>query len=185
MATTSQSKVIIHMVASLDGFIAKKDNSISWLESSDYYEKGVVLSDEEVAAFLETIDCYVIGAKTYEHALNLGWPYGDVPVIVVTKRALKSERKTVRFYSGELTTLVHDDLKPKYTKIWLAGGAILTKAFLRLKLADELIISMMPVILGDGTLFFDYIGQEQKLHLKDVKAYKNGMVELWYEILTH
>lgn len=64
----------------------------------------------------------------------------------------------------------------------MVGGARLAKDFLRLKLADGIIISIMPVILGDGTLFFDYIGQEQNLHLKDVTAYNDGMVELSYEI---
>lgn len=76
--TTAISKVTIHMVASLDGFIAKKDGSVSWLESSDTYEKGVVGEDAE--EFLKTIDCYVLGSRTYEHALKLspafGWPYG-------------------------------------------------------------------------------------------------------------
>jgi len=59
---------------------------------------------------------------------------------------------------------------------------MLAKDFIRLKLADEIRLSVMPVILGDGTLFFDHIGQEQLLHLKNITAYKNGMVELWYEI---
>ena len=65
----------------------------------------------------------------------------------------------------------------------MVGGSMLTKEFIRLKLADELIISFMPILLGDGMLFFDYIGREQKLHLKDVKSYKDGMVELTYEII--
>jgi len=59
---------------------------------------------------------------------------------------------------------------------------MLVKDFIRLKLADELRLSVLPVILGDGILFFDNLGQEQILHLKDVTAYKTGMVELWYEI---
>ena len=59
---------------------------------------------------------------------------------------------------------------------------MLVKDFIRLKLADEIRLSVLPVILGDGTPFFDHIGQEQILHLKDVTAYKTGMVELWYEI---
>ena len=59
---------------------------------------------------------------------------------------------------------------------------MLAKDFIRLKLADEIRVSILPIILGDGTLFFDHIGQEQALHLKDVKAYKSGMVELCYEI---
>lgn len=180
--TYEASKVIIHMVSSLDGFIAKKDNSVSWLQSSDIYEKGVTLTEEDIANFIETIDCYVMGSHTYEHALKLGWPYGDLPVIVCTNRNLTTNRKNVEFYSGDLAKLVNSHLKIRYKNIWLAGGPILAKDFIRLKLADEIILSIMPIILGDGLLFFDYIGQEQQMHLKDVTAYKDGMVELWYEI---
>ena len=180
--TTYTSSITIHMVASLDGFIAKKDNSVSWLESPDTYEKGVTLTEADVARFIKTIDCYVMGSRTYEHALILGWPYGDVPVIVLTNRNLTTDRENVEFYSGDLSKLVNDRLKPNYNNIWVVGGAMLTKDFIRLKLADDIIISIIPVILGDGLLFFDYIGQEQGLHLKDVKAYKDGMVELRYEI---
>jgi len=68
------------------------------------------------------------------------------------------------------------------TNIWLVGGARLAKDFIRLKLTDEIRVTVLPIILGDGLLFFDHIGQEQALHLKDVTAYKNGMVELRYEI---
>jgi len=83
------------MVASLDGFIAKKDNSVSWMQSTDHYEKGKTLTDKEIANFLDSIDCYVMGSRTYEHALELGWPYGDIPVIVLTKRASSANRKNV------------------------------------------------------------------------------------------
>jgi dihydrofolate reductase len=180
--TTYASKVTIHMVSSLDGFIAKKDGSVSWLQSTDHYEAGIVLTEEDVAKFMKAIDCYVMGSRTYEQALELGWPYGDVPVIVLTNRNLATGRKNVQFYSGDLSHLVNDQLKSKFKNIWMVGGAVLTKAFIRLKLVDDIIISIMPVVLGDGTLFFDYIGQEERLHLKDVKAYRDGMVELWYEI---
>jgi dihydrofolate reductase len=170
------------MVSSLDGFIAKKDNSVSWLESSDSYEKGIILTQKDVEEFVKTIDCYVMGSRTYEQALKLGWPYGEVPVIVVTNRDLTTDKENVKFYAGDPTILIKDKLKPIYMNIWMVGGAMLAKNFIRLKLADDIIISIMPVILGDGTLFFDYIEQEQNLHLKDVTAYKDGMVELWYEI---
>lgn len=170
------------MVSSLDGFIARKDGDVSWLQSTDSYEKGIVLTEEYIAEFIEAIDCYVMGSRTYEHALELGWPYGDVPIIVLTDRDLVTDRENVEFYSGDLNKLVNDRLKRSYQNIWMVGGAITTKEFIRLKLADDIIVSIMPVLLGDGTLFFDYIGREQKLHLKDVTAYKDGMVELWYEI---
>ena len=170
------------MVSSLDGFIAGKDGSVSWLETSDTYEDGVTLTDEDVEKFVKSIDCYVMGARTYEHALVLGWPYGDVPVIVLTHRDLPTERKSVEFYSGDLNHFVNERLKQNYRNIWLVGGSVLVKDFIRLKLADDIRLMIAPVILGEGTLFFDYIGQELPLHLKDVTAYKSGFVELWYEI---
>ena len=127
-----------------------------------------------------------MGARTYEHAVELsrsyGWAYGDVPTIVVTHRNLPVDRQNVEFYSGDLNKLVNERLKSKYKNVWLVGGAMLVKDFIRLKLADEIRLSLIPIILGDGTLFFDYIEQEQTLHLKDVTAYKSGMVELCYEI---
>src|SRR5688500_4754510 len=175
--TTNTFKVTIHMVSSLDGIIAKKDNSVSWFETSDYFEKGVELTEQETGEFLKKIDCYIIGTHTYEHALELsksyGWAYGDVPTIVVTHRNLPIERQNIEFYSGDLNKLVNEQLKSKYKNVWLVGGAMLAKDFIRLKLADEIRLSIIPIILGDGTLFLDHIGQEQALHLKDVTAYKS------------
>ena len=68
------STITLHMVSSLDGFIAKEDGSVSWMRSTDYYDKGIDLTEEYIAEFLESIDCYVMGSKTYEHAVELGWP---------------------------------------------------------------------------------------------------------------
>jgi len=172
------------MVSSLDGIIAKKDNSVSWFETTDYYEKGV--TGEDAAEFLKTIDCYVMGSRTYEHALELsksyGWAYGDTPTIVLTHRKQPIDKPNIETYSGDLNKLVNERLKLNYKKVWLVGGAMLAKEFIRLKLADEIRLSVLPIILGDGTLFFDQIGLEQALHLKEVTPYKSGMVELWYEV---
>jgi dihydrofolate reductase len=182
--TAGTFTITIHMVASLDGMIAKKDNSVSWFETTDSYEKGS--TGQDAAEFLKTIDCYVMGARTYEHALQLsasyGWAYGDTPTIVLTHHDLPVERPNVELYSGNLDTLVNDRLKPRFKNVWVVGGAALAKDFLRANLADEIRLSVLPIILGDGTPFFDHIGQEQALHLKDVTAYKTGMVELCYEI---
>ena len=174
------------MVSSLDGYIAKKDNSISWFETADNYEKGVSVSQQDAAEFLKTIDCYIMGSRTYELAVELsksyGWAYGDIPTIVLTHRNLPVDRQNVEIYSGDLNKLVNERLKPNYKNVWLVGGAALTKDFIRLNLADEIRQTILPIILGDGTPFFDQIGKEQALHLKNVTAYKNGMVELCYEI---
>ena len=174
------------MVSSLDGMIAKKDNSVSWFETSDYYEKGVDLTEEETKKFLTKIDCYVMGARTYEHALDLsnsyGWAYGDIPTIVLSHRDLPIDRQNIELYSGDLNKLINERLKPSYRNVWIVGGAKVAKDFIRLNLVDEIRQSIIPIILGDGTPFFDQIGQEKELHLKEVTTYKNGIVELCYEI---
>ena len=173
----------MHMVSSLDGFIARKDNSVSWLEGpGGVYERGASISDEEAAAFLKTIDCYVLGSRTYEHALQLGWPYGDTPAIVISNRKwpLASTRKSVEFYSGDLKTLVDTKLAPRYRNIWLVGGAMLSQRFLDLGLVDEIKLTIAPVLLGGGLRLFGDSVAEQRWNLKDVVAYKNGFVELSY-----
>lgn len=171
--------VTLHMVSSLDGFIARADNSVSWLEDSgDVYEKGVAEGNPE--EFLKSIDCYVLGSRTYEHALQLGWPYRDTPVVVVTQRKLPAARNSVEFYSGDLTRLVHHTLAPRFTNVWLAGGAMLCQSFLRLHLVDEIRLVIVPVLLGSGLSLFGNAGPETRWRLKDVTAYKTGLVELWY-----
>lgn len=184
MAANEQNKqrrtVTLHMVASLDGFIAKHDNSVSWLERGSVYETGASLSEEEIASFLKSIDCYVMGSRTYEHALELGWPYGDTPVVVVTSRELPQATKSVQFYSGDLRTLVDMELAPRYRNIWLVGGAMLCRHFLSLGLVDEIKLTVAPVLLGEGLRLFNGSIAEETWNLKNVVAYKNGFVELSY-----
>lgn len=180
-----RSIVTMHAVASLDGLIARHDNNVSWLDSpGDVYEAGVSLDSAEVEKVLSSIDCYVLGSRTYEHALKLGWPYGDTPTIVVTSRELPSTRESVEFYSGDLERLIGEMLAPRYKSIWLVGGAQLCQSFLRLGLVDKIILTMAPITLGDGLRLFGTAGLEQRWQLKDVVAYKNGFVELSYEIAS-
>lgn len=169
------------MVCSLDGFIAKPNGDVSWLETKNQYSKGEVLSENEIHEFLESIDCYIMGSKTYEHTLELGWPYGDKPTIVLTSRILQDNQHNVTFYNGDIGDFL-ESLTDSYQNIWLVGGSKLAKDFLLENLVDEIVISILPILLGDGLLFFDYIGKEIKLHLLDHKAYKDGLVELSYQI---
>src|SRR4030095_3839054 len=142
----SRSTITLHVVSSLDGFIATHDNSVEWLNSSDdVYERGV--SEDSAVEVVKAIDCYVLGSRTYEHALQLGWPYGDTPTVVVTSRELPSTRKSVEFYSGDLKRLVNETLAPRYRNIWLVGGAMLCQSFLRLGLVDEIRLARTAVLL--------------------------------------
>jgi dihydrofolate reductase len=178
MSRAGGATITLHMVSSLDGFIAKKDNSISWMDSTgEVYEKGVADDGAEV---IESIDCYVLGSRTYEHALQLGWPYGNTPTIVLTSKKLPSTRKSVEFYSGDLKRFVNEILAPRYGNIWVVGGAMLGQSFLRLGLVDEIRLMVAPVTLGDGLSLFGNSGTEQRWNLKNVVGYKNGYVELTY-----
>jgi dihydrofolate reductase len=184
-----KSRVTIHMAASLDGFIARKDGSVDWLETSDHFDGGDTMAPEFVEEFLKTIDCYVMGSRTYETALDfdakgLGWPYGGKPTFVLTSRQLRKTRDTVQFYSGELALLVNARLKPHFRSIWFVGGGAVSGECLRLGLADEVRYSIMPILIGDGISFFDGLDKDIALHLVEVKPYQSGMVALRYEVRT-
>jgi dihydrofolate reductase len=182
-----KSQVTIHMVASLDGFIARKNGSTEWLETSDEFAGGEDMDPAFVDAFLKTIDCYVMGSRTYETALafearGLGWVYGDKPTFVLTSRALPRIRDTVEFHSGDLAQLVNSQLRPRFRSIWFVGGGVVSGQCLGLGLADEVRYSILPILIGDGIRFFEKIDADVALHLTEVKAYKSGMVGLCYEV---
>ena len=185
--TNTNSRVTIHMVASLDGFIARRDGRVDWLETSDEFADGDTLDQEFVESFVKTIDCYVMGSRTYETALSfeakgLGWSYGDKPTFVLTNRNLPRTRDTIEFYSGDLAQFVNERLRPKFRTIWFVGGGVVSGECLRLGLADEVRYSILPILIGDGISFFERLDRDIALHLAEVKAYKNGMVELFYEV---
>jgi dihydrofolate reductase len=181
------SRVTVHMVASLDGFIARRDGRVEWMETSDDFAAGDTLDPEFIAAFLKTIDCYVMGSRTYETALGfeskgLGWAYGDKPTFVLTRRDLPRTRDTVTFHSGDLTQFVNGQLRSRFHGIWIVGGGVVCGDCLRLGLADEVRYSLLPIVIGDGTRFFENLDTDVPLHLMEVKAYKSGMVGLRYEV---
>jgi len=181
---TSATKVTLHVVSSLDGFIARTDNTVSWLEGdSSVYEPGVSLSAAESTELVNAIDCFVLGSRTFEHALELGWPYGDTPTVVLTRRNLSWTRKNVEFYSGDLKALLSEKLAPQYRNIWLVGGAALAHSFLELRLVNEIRLTVAPILLGDGLRLFDRSLPEQRWRLTNVVPYKNGFVELCYASL--
>jgi dihydrofolate reductase len=178
-------RVTIHMAASLDGFIARRGGGVDWMETSDHFEAGATMTQQAVAAFLDTIDCYVMGSRTYETALDfeargLGWSYGDKPTFVLTRRTLRKTHDSI--YSGDLAGLVNQRLKPRFGSIWFVGGAAVSTECLRLGLADELRYSILPVVIGDGIRFFETLDRDVPLQLAETNAYSSGVVELRYEV---
>jgi dihydrofolate reductase len=190
MMANTDSRVTIHMAASLDGFIARRDGSVDWLETSDEFPGGDTLDPGFVEAFLKSIDCYVMGSRTYETALSFeakgsGWSYGDKPLVVLTSRKLPRTRDTVEFYSGDLAQFVNGRLRPRFRAIWFVGGGMVSGECLRLGLADEVRYSILPILIGEGIPFFERLDRDVALHLADVRGYKSGMVELCYEVRGH
>jgi len=125
--------------------------------------------------FLKSIDCYVMGARTYETALNfeekgLGWPYDDKPTLVLTHRELRRNRDSVDSISSDLERLVTHRLRPTFHAIWFVGGSFVSAECLRLGIADELRHSIVPILIGKGIPFFE--------NFLDVNAYKSGVVDL-------
>lgn len=185
--TAVQSKVTVHMAASLDGFIARTDGRTDWMETADEYQAGESMDPEFVQDFLQSIDCYVMGSRTYETALafdakGLGWAYGDKPVFVLTTRSLQKARDTVELVSGDLAQLLDERLRPIFRSIWVVGGSAVAGDVMRRGLADEVRYSVLPVLIGDGIRFFDHIDHDVALHLMEVKAYKNGIVAMRHSV---
>lgn len=187
MTAHADSRVTIHMAASLDGFIARTDGRVDWMETADEFAAGETMSPDYIAEFLKTIDCYVMGSRTYETALafeaqGFGWAYGATPTFVLTSRTLPKTRDSVQFYSGDLAAFVNEHLRPRFRSIWFAGGGTVAAECLRRGLADEVRYSILPVLIGDGISFFGTLDTDVALHLVETKAYTSGMVALRYEV---
>lgn len=185
--TPSPSRITIHMAASLDGFIARRDGSVDWLETSDSFEGGDPMTPEFMASVVDSIDAYVMGSRTYETALDFeskgfGWAYGDKPTFVLTRRDLPKVHDSVEFCSGDLVDLVTVRWRPVYSSIWVVGGGTVAGDFLRLGFADEVRSSILPVVIGDGISFFEGLDRVVPLHLVEAKAFENGMVALRHEV---
>ena len=170
------ANVILYIATSLDGYIARKDGSIDWLsmvEASD--------TDYGYADFYQSVDALVMGSRTYEQALGFGdWPYPGKPSYVFTTRNLTSERKDVIFTSAKPDTVIREMEAQGFTRIWLVGGAELTAVFLKFRLVDEYIISVVPTILGGGIPLFLPPNPEEKLKLVELQQYPMGLVQLRY-----
>lgn len=174
------------MVASLDGFVARRDGGVDWLETPDRFDDGASITPELMTAVLSSIDCYVMGSRTYELALQfeakgMGWVYGATPTVVLTSRALPRTRDSVGFFSGDVETLLAE-LRQRHRGIWVVGGGAVCGEVLRKGLADEVRYSIVPVVIGDGISFFEGLDRDVALHLVESTAYTTGMVALRYEV---
>lgn len=170
-------KVILYIAMSLDGFIAKPDGDISFLSLVE--QDG---EDYEYSAFIETVDTVILGRKTYDKILSMGIesPYGDRKVYVLTRNSIPADKIT--YYSESLTELISSLKSQTGKNIYCDGGAETVHLFLQEKLFDELIISIIPVLLGNGIRLFGKSFTEQNIKLVSLKSFKTGLVQLHYNV---
>lgn len=173
-------RIKLYIACSLDGFIARKDGSIDWLTE---YENNPE-TDYGYSEFYSSIGTVLMGRKTYEQVLSFGvWPYGEKKTYVFTRQNEPLRReKNVEFVSGNVREFVSQLKENTDEDIWLVGGSQLIKVFLEEDLVQDLIVFVVPVILGGGIPLFDRIGKEVRLRMIDTKRYESGLVRLEYGI---
>lgn len=169
------AKITLYIATSLDGFIAKRDGSVKWLD--EFNESG---EDYDYKEFIGSIKTVVMGNATYKQILGFGkFPYKNQKCFVFTNHDKKKD-KNVTFVNGDVKKFVNGLDKKEEHRIWLVGGADLTNQFLKHDLIDEIIIFIMPIILGSGIRLFDENNNKKELELEKTKTYKSGVVRLNY-----
>lgn len=169
---------IIYIAASLDGYIAKKDGSIDWLMETPNPEG----SDLGFGAFIKNIDAIVMGRKTFELVLTFtNWPYTK-PVFVLSS-ALSSipekPKDKAKLLQGDPPAVVKELNARKYFNLYIDGGKTIQE-FLKHNLIDEMIITQIPILLGEGIPLFGCLGIEQKFKLIKSEVLLNALVKNHY-----
>lgn len=171
--------LILYISMSLDGFLATKDDDLSWLSIVE--KEG---EDYGYTAFNETVDTYIVGSKTYEKVLSMTrgtFPPADKHECYVITRQERESENGVMFYNKGVENLIKE-LKSKEGKnIYCDGGAMVVKMLMDHNLIDEYSISIIPIILGDGKRLFR--GETPRIQLEAIssKQYESGLIQVHYK----
>lgn len=173
-------KLILYISCTLDGYIAKPGDNLDFL---DLVQKEG--EDYGYGDFIKTVDTVIVGRKTYDWVISQGheFHHSDKEAYIITRQQ-RPQKDNLSFYSGDLKTLVNE-LKEKDGKnIFCDGGAEIVNQLLKEKLIDEIILSVIPVVVGNGTRLFDNGRPEQELELISSQAFDTGLVQLHYQMKT-
>ena len=167
------TKVQVYVATSLDGYIARKDGSIDWLPQP---------SDSSYGTFYTSVDTVIMGKTTYDQVLTFGdYPYKDKKSFVFTRtQDSNNDDKNVEFLS-DVEKFVKDCFPGAGKNIWLVGGAKIIESFLNQGAIDEIILTIIPIILGDGISLFQNSTNEKKLELVKTEKY-DQIVDLHYKV---
>jgi len=169
-------KVVLYISMSLDGYIADRNDDLSFL--------SIVEKDGEdygYADFVKSVDTVIVGRKSYEKVLSMGYdyPHTDKDVYIMT-RTKRPAIGTFKFHSGSLKDLIKEIKTKQGGNIYCDGGAEIVTELLNDNLIDELIISLIPILMGGGVRLFNDGRPEQKLEFVSTKSYDTGLIQLHY-----
>jgi dihydrofolate reductase len=168
--------ISVYIAASLDGYIARPDGRLDWLEAAAHPEE-----DYGYEAFTAGVDAFAMGRGTYDHIASIDpSPFGGKPVYVFTHRA-PAEREGVTFWDADPIGALDRWSERGYRRVYVDGG-VLIDAFLRAGLVDEITITLAPVLLGDGIPLFHAGVDETAWQLNGSNSFPSGMVQLRYAI---
>lgn len=171
-------KISLFIAASLDGYIAKPNDDLSFLKLVE--KEG---EDYGYAKFTETIDTLIIGRRTYDYVLKEIGPAhydnGQRDIYVITRTERPPVGRTI-FYTGNIKELVKQLKSGEGKNIYCDGGAEVINELLKNDLIDEFIISVIPILLGKGTRLFQDGRPEQELEFIEAKTFETGLAQLHY-----
>jgi dihydrofolate reductase len=173
-------KVKLLVASSFDGFIARPDGGVDWLER---FHEGDGGEDYGMRDFYRGIDTVLLGRKTHDFMLSHGIKaYPKMANYVFTRSKPPGKRDGVEYVSGNPAKLIARLREQPGKDIWLVGGSDLALQFLNFKLLDEIIVALVPLLLGDGIPLFRPPFPETQLELLRCKRYKSGLVQLAYAV---
>jgi dihydrofolate reductase len=173
----SQRKIVLYIAASLDGYIATKDDSLDWL----FKVEGE--GDNGYSKFYETVDTILIGRRTYDWVMDKekgNFPYKDKECYVFSS-TLTGKNENVEFINEDIAGFAKKLKEMPGKNIWIVGGGELLHFFIKERLVDEFIVTVAPALIGRGIPLFKEVDFELELKLKEVKRF-NQFVELSYEL---
>lgn len=177
----SQRKVVLYIACSLDGYIAKPGDDLSFL--SIVQKEG---EDYGYAEFSKTVDTVIMGRKTFDWVFREigGTPHPDKETFILTRTARPDIGKT-KFYTGDLKDLILQLKSYEGRNIYCDGGAEIVDALLRERLLDECIVSIIPMLLGSGVKLFKDGIPEQRMKLLSARSFDTGLVQLHYQFVEN
>lgn len=169
-------KISLYIACSLDGYIAKPDGDIEWLSMVEDAAEDYGYND-----YYASIDATVMGGNTYEDILGFGdWPYKDKSSYVMTRRKLPNNPQHTTLFNGDVKQMHQMLIDQQHQHVWLVGGGKLITHFFQADLIDSYIISIIPILLGQGIPLFRTNNHSSKLKLTHTQAYASGLVQLHY-----